>query len=83
TGPALTYAVLDIARFDAKALENSKGLRRLQIERARHVDLNDLVGFTDLQNVSLRMCKRVSGVEALRHLPSLEEVQMAFVTQLE
>lgn len=83
TGPAVAYAVLDVARFDANILENSRGLRRLQIERARHVDLNDLAGLSALEHVSLRMCKRVSGVEALRRLPSLEEVQMAFVTQLE
>lgn len=83
TGSAVAYAVLDVARFDANILENSSGLRRLQIERARHVDLNDLVGFSALEHVSLRVCKRVSGVEALRHLPSLEEVQMAFVAQLE
>lgn len=83
TGPAVAYAVLDVARFDANLLENSSGLRSLQIERARHVDLNDLVGLSALEQLSLRMCKRVSGVEALRHLLSLEEVQIAFVTQLE
>ncbi|RWR20603.1 hypothetical protein D8Y23_05775 [Microbacterium enclense] len=83
TGPAVAYAVLDVARFDAKILENSSGLRTLQVERARHVDLNTLPELISLENLSLRLCKRVTGVEGLRQLPSLREVQMAFVTKLE
>ncbi|SIS12993.1 hypothetical protein [Microbacterium sp. RURRCA19A] len=82
TGPAVAYAVFDVARFDAKILENSSGLRNLQVERARHVDLNTFAGFTSLEHLSLRLCKRVTGVEGLSRLPSLRELQMAFVTKL-